>query len=213
MIRINLLGEKIDNSASHVLQGLGFILILASVISGLTVFHGSQQDKLKQMESDRDRLKAQLVKLQNETKEVENIEAKKKELQDMLRTIAELKARKNGPAHLLDEVSKYIPQRAWLTSVQQRADSLELAGYAIDYQTISDYSIELRKSPYFIDDKVQINQAKMEELVKDDKPSKLVNYSLVAKIENFLTLHSSQSQTMGLVPNVNLTVGVVKDGN
>jgi Tfp pilus assembly protein PilN len=62
--------------------------------------------------------------------------------------ITDLTKGKEGPVHLMDELAVAIPGNLWLTAIKQKGAELVLEGKAIDNIAVSNYMINLDKSPY-----------------------------------------------------------------
>ena len=148
MIRINLLGEKIDRTGTFLAHGLA----LAGAIVATTVFcflyHDSALSDLDMSKKEQALLESQLNKLREKTKKVDDLEKNKKLLSEKLTTIARLKAKKSAPVHLLNDITINIPDRSWLTSIKQKPDGLEFEGVALDPQTVSTFMTQLGTSKY-----------------------------------------------------------------
>lgn len=149
MIRINLLGEKQDNAVIHTLQVFAFGCVMVLTMAACYVHYSSTATELELAQREKTLLNQRLVALREKTKKVENLEKSKVLLKEKLMTISELKAKKNGPVHILHDITQAIPQQAWLTGVSQKSDALEFQGFALDNQTISVFMKTLEASPYF----------------------------------------------------------------
>src|SRR5688572_18908018 len=66
--------------------------------------------------------------LQAIKKQVDEFQAKKKTLEDKVNLIERLRAEQSGPVHMLDELSKALPDFVWLTSLDQNGPNLVLRG-------------------------------------------------------------------------------------
>ena len=148
MIRINLLGEKIDRSGIYAAHGLAVGGATVLAIFFCFLFHSSMTDRLELATNQKAILDGQLAKLREKTKKVEDLEKNKKLLSEKLTTIAKLKANKTGPVHLLDDITKAIPDRSWLTGIKQKPEGLEFQGVALDPQTVSSFMTQLGNSKW-----------------------------------------------------------------
>src|SRR5690606_10271297 len=119
---------------------------------------------------------SQLTKLKDKTKKVESMEQNQKLLIEKLEIIAKLKTRKQGPVRILDDLTKAIPEKAWLTAVTQKNDFIEVSGVAVDGQTVSDFIARLRESK-FIDD---ADAVKTQMVMRDDV--KLQSFTFPAQL-------------------------------
>ena len=149
MIHINLLGEKEDKTGIYVLQGLALTSVVVLSLGICGFYHGEQISQRDQLEGERLMLETQVARLRKQTKKVDELENKRKLLAEKLMTISKLKAKKQGPARVLDDLTGSIPQRAWLRTVTQRGASVEFAGVALDNQTVSLFMRNLEGSEYF----------------------------------------------------------------
>jgi type IV pilus assembly protein PilN len=185
MIRINLLGEQVDRSASYAIHSLILLacVVLILMLGGWSTNHAISV--LSDLENQVALKESQHTKLKNTTKKVEDLEQKQKLLIEKLEIIAKLKTRKQGPVRILDDLTKMIPDRAWLTSISQRNDFVEVSGVAVDGQTISDFIAQIRESR-FIED---ADEVKAQMVMRDDV--KLQSFTFPAKLSELLTLKKS----------------------
>jgi type IV pilus assembly protein PilN len=63
--------------------------------------------------------------------------------------IQSLNAKKTGPVEILDELSLIIPEKVWLTSLNNKGDDLVLEGLALDNTTIATFMKRLQASTHF----------------------------------------------------------------
>jgi Tfp pilus assembly protein PilN len=70
-------------------------------------------------------------------------------LQQRVALIEELRKGQSGPVHLLDEVSRALPERLWLTQLQQVEGDLRIEGRATSLTALSDFVGNLESSGYF----------------------------------------------------------------
>jgi len=63
--------------------------------------------------------------------------------------IEELRKGQTGPVHLLDEVSKNLPDAMWLVELKQTANDIVIDGRCISLTALSDFVSALEMSNYF----------------------------------------------------------------
>lgn len=154
MIKINLQGEKKDMTlvyAAHILvtTGSSFLLVLVLFFMQLSANSTEESGEMKKQT-----LHAEDTKLSKITKEVEELDNKRKWLADKLTTISRLKAVKQAPVQVLAALSDATPDKAWIKSMNKRGDAMEFAGVALDNQTISLLMKQLEDQPFF--DKIDL---------------------------------------------------------
>jgi len=174
MIRINLLPTA-KAKRTKTRTELQTQLLLAGVSVGLTVilcgyFWWQLNHQITMLRNDQARATKERDVLREKVKEVENYEANKKLLEEKNRIIEQLKRNQSGPVHLLDEISKNLPERVWLVSLNEQEGKIDLAGRAITNADIVDFINNLKRSPFFKD--VQIIESKQ----SNDNEKKIVLY-------------------------------------
>ena len=149
MIKVNLLGEPagIDRATQRWFGAYGASVLLLVTLCG--VVYASSIARVGALESETTQHNSTLIKLKKETKEVRELDAKRKELHAKLDVIARLKLTKVGPVRVLDDLNQAVPERVWLTEIAETATILKLSGYALDNQTIAAFMKELERSDFF----------------------------------------------------------------
>ena len=172
MIKINLLGNDtaIDNSGVFLLGG--YLLSMAACLLICFVLYSSSASEVSQLTEDTNRLKSQLAKLKETTKEVHGLESKREDLNNKLAVIATLRRSKVGPVRVLDDLNMAVPDRAWLSEIKEASGLLKISGVALDNQTVSLFMKDLEASDYF--DNIELVESK-QALAKASDPSQLVD--------------------------------------
>jgi type IV pilus assembly protein PilN len=159
MIRINLLSEaKPTRSRSfrpniqmpgNVPQSL--LMVALAVLS--LVFVSWKWYSLKAEHSD---LSDRIVKAETEKKRLDEIIKKGdtyKEQRDLLNKkiglITQLKKNQSGPVHLLDEISRKLPDFLWLDQMSGVNNGVTISGKATTYNAVSNFYNNLTGSKYF----------------------------------------------------------------
>jgi type IV pilus assembly protein PilN len=154
MIKINLLTEKITpQRVSTGLPGASSRNLIFAVIGILTVAYigfqwYSYNSKLNKLDEDIAVAREERERLQKIIRQVEEFDAKKQELSQKIDIISNLKKKQSGPVHLLDEVSKALPNLVWLTAINQRSGRIQVDGESITYNAVADFIENLRRSKY-----------------------------------------------------------------
>lgn len=182
MIRINLLGEKVDLSATYALQGVLYVCsVLLSVFLIFLIHDAVIHEKNTKLE-EKQSLEKRLVKLNVVTQRVQELEDKQKTLKEKLTTIATLKQRKNGPVHVLDDLTNALPEKAWVNDLTQKEGIISVKGVALDNQTIAEFMSKVGQYPLFDSDKVDL--VKSTEFLRDKV--KLKEFFLTVQLKSSL---------------------------
>src|SRR4029078_5163982 len=82
-------------------------------------------------------------------REVDRFEAQKRDLQQRVNLIEDLRQNQVGPVHLLDQISRSMPDRLWLTDMKQTGNDVPLDGKTSTLSSLADFVANLEASGYF----------------------------------------------------------------
>jgi type IV pilus assembly protein PilN len=99
-------------------------------------------------------------------------------LEEKNRIIGQLKKNQSGPVHLLDELSRNLPDRVWLLAMSEQGGKIDLEGRAITNSDIVDFVNNLKRSPFFKD--IQIIESRQSS--DNEKKISLYNFKLTGTI-------------------------------
>lgn len=153
MLRINLLPvRQLKKRAKARNQLISFGMIFCAVLVVLAFFGMLQKGKIDTVQAAIAELNMEQKRLAPIIREVDELEKKKKDLQNKIDIIKKLRRESSLTVHVLDEVANIIDtNRMWLTVLTQQGSSLQLKGTALDNQTVAQFMEELKKSPYIRD--------------------------------------------------------------
>src|SRR5215203_4610385 len=157
MIRINLLAaeRRAAKAASAGFQAGQKMMVIGSLILVLTAVGvgwrfwalGQQKSEVvRQIEVS----KREEARLQEILKQVEEFQNRRKMLEARVALIDELRKGQTAPVHMIDQVSRALPDMTWLTSIQQSSYTLTLQGRCLTLTSLSDFISNLETSRYFI---------------------------------------------------------------
>jgi len=155
MIRINLLAvDRERTKRSGLIPAAQRVTIAASLILiGTFLFVGWWFWSLHQTSSrvDEDLAKGEheMQQLRSVLAQVQKFESSKAQLQQRVTLIEQLRRGQSGPVHILDEISKAVPERLWLTDMTERGDDIVLAGMTTSLTGLSDFVANLESSVWF----------------------------------------------------------------
>jgi type IV pilus assembly protein PilN len=161
MIRINLLPIKEAERALGRRRQLSLAILSAVVVILMMALpYTFQARRLAQLEEQSEQLQQEIRRLDQQAKEVKDLDAKRAELQAKLKIIQELKRRRVGPVRALADLSDATPEKLWLTEFTEKGGAVSIQGLAIDNQTIAEFMRRLQQSKYFYEvDLVESAQA------------------------------------------------------
>ena len=159
MIRINLLAteRKAVKAASKGFQAGQKMMILGSLILVLVVAalgwrYWALGQQAAELEANIEAANREEERLQEILRQVREFEARKAMLQQRVDLIDELRKGQNAPVHMIDQVSRALPEMTWLTNMQQSPDgyTLTIQGRCLTLTSLSDYIGNLESSRYFM---------------------------------------------------------------
>ena len=144
MIRINLLGverQKVKAAAFDISQHAGalcaVILVLASAGTGWWFW--SLRQESAQVDADTAAANRETARLKSVLTEVQQFEARTKQLQERVQLIERLRAGQSVPVQLLDHISRSLPDMLWLTDLQQEGPAVTIQGRSTTLIALSDF--------------------------------------------------------------------------
>lgn len=156
MIRINLLADKPKTAApsrftldegKKIAIGGTLILLLAAGYVGWSFWSLGQEEDAVARELDTARAEEQrLIKV---ISEVRDFEARRERLEQRVALIEELRRGQTAPVHILDQVSRNLPDMVWLTTIKQSGYDLTIEGNCLSLTALSDFVGSLEHSRYF----------------------------------------------------------------
>jgi type IV pilus assembly protein PilN len=156
MIRINLLAAErtlskpqrtLIPAAQRVTLGAG-ILIVATA-AGIGWWYWSLQTESRRIDAEIARAETETQQLRSVLSQVQKFETRKAQLQQRVTLIERLRKGQTAPVHLLDEISRSVPDRLWLTGMTQQGPSFTLDGQTTSLTALSDFVANLEASPWF----------------------------------------------------------------
>jgi type IV pilus assembly protein PilN len=158
MIRNNLHAAERDKSKKKAATlgttgqkmtiGCSLILILAVLFIGWRYWAISRDSN--QVDAEISAAQQETVRLHSVILQVQQFEQQKAQLQQRVVLIEQLRKGQTGPVHLLDQVSRALPQMLWLTELKQTtANEVVIDGRCTTLTGLSEFVSNLEASGYF----------------------------------------------------------------
>ncbi len=184
MIRINLLAVERERTkkkagfqfAQKLTVGCSLILVLGALFIGWRYWSLTRQSA----EVDREIAQAQeeAGRLHTIIQQVQQFEQRKAQLQQRVELIEQLRRGQNGPVHMLDQISRAMPEMLWLTELKQNsATEVVIDGKCLSLTSLSDFVANLEASGYF---KKSIDIVSSTTEPMSQAPGELIRFSIRA---------------------------------
>ena len=156
MIRINLvagerraaknagrsfqIGQKITVAGS-------LILLVTALLIGWRYWDVTQHEA--QVARDIDAARREETRLAEVLKQVTEFELQRGQLQERVKLIDELRRGQSAPVHMVDQISRSLPEMTWLTSLRQEGYDVTMEGRCLSLTALSDFVGNLESTRYF----------------------------------------------------------------
>jgi type IV pilus assembly protein PilN len=186
MIRINLLAaERTPKKKAIAFQtgqklvlGCSLILVLALLFIGWRFWALSREST--QLDLEIAAAQQETTRLHSIIQQVQQFEQRKAQLQQRVTLIEQLRKGQTGPVHMLDQISRALPQMLWLTELKQTGDSVQLDGRCATLTGLSEFVTNLEASGYF-KRSVEILSTQVESM--STPPGELIKFSIKAQFQ------------------------------
>ena len=156
MIRVNLLAAEQSRPKAPAFSGLsankvhvlGAVLV-ALAVAGVGYRHLDLQSQQTYANLQLAQAKAEEQRLKAVTEELARFESQTQLLQQRVALIEQLRKGQRSPVTLLDQVSKQLPERLWLSSMSQVGADVTLQGSTTTLTALSDLIGNLEGSGVF----------------------------------------------------------------
>src|SRR5689334_286119 len=157
MIRINLLAvdrgpvRKARSAGVTAAQRvtIGAALILLATIVGIGWWFWSLRTRDQKLDVDIAQAEREANQLRSVLAQVQKFEARKAQLQQRVNLIEQLRRGQTAPVHVLDELSRAVPDRLWLVTMLQRGQDFTIEGRTTSLTGLSDFVANLEGSSWF----------------------------------------------------------------
>jgi type IV pilus assembly protein PilN len=184
MIRVNLLGadrpsKKAKKAAAPSTPGavqayLFLMLFTGGAVVLCAALYWYQSSTLERLNSDIAAAQRRQSELQAIKVQVDALEAKRATFQRKVDLIERLKTEQSGPVHLVDEISKSLPDMVWLSGLDQAGDVIKLTGQSTGLTAVADFISALQRSGWF----------PAVDLVSSTESANIITFALQATFKN-----------------------------
>ena len=180
MIRINLATErKTEKKKVAAAPGALQLYILLGIFIAVASFvcvagYWFKEAQLKELDAKIQTATARQTALQVIKKQVEEFQAKERLLQAQKDLIDRLRLEQANGVHMLDEVSKALPDFVWLQNLDQSGPQVKFTGQSNSLAAVADFISNLQKTGWF----------PRVELDSSTEQNSVVSFQLTSTFEN-----------------------------
>jgi type IV pilus assembly protein PilN len=186
VIRINLLAVERERTKRRALipaahrVAIGASLILIGSVLLIGWWFWSLHQTSQRVDADIARGEAETQQLRAVLAQVQRFESRKAQLQQRVTLIEQLRKGQTGPVHLLDHVSRALPDSMWLTDLKNTGADVAIDGRCTSLNSLSDFVSGLEGSKLFagsveiVDSRVELATNTTPELIRFSVKGKLL---------------------------------------
>lgn len=178
MIRINLLPVRATQK-KEMLKGqiIVFVLSLVLVVAACAGIYMNQLMRIDAVRDEISKNQGESLRLKKVIGEVTQFKKMQHELRGKLDVLEKIKQGKNGPVHLLDELSSAIPDKVWIDSFKESAGNITISGGGMNEEVVAEFLRNLESSNYYQGVDLQVIQQEAR------GPAKTQKFSLSCRVE------------------------------
>ncbi len=155
MIKINLLAVDRERTkrkstfqiGQKITVGCSLLLVVAAL--GIGWWFWYLQNASVELDQQIAEAETERGRLQNVIQQVQQFEAQRAQLQQRVTLIEQLRKGQTGPVHLLDQISRALPDTMWLTTLAQKVNEVVIDGRCMSLTALSDFVAALEASNLF----------------------------------------------------------------
>jgi type IV pilus assembly protein PilN len=178
MIRINLLPVREAQRRARLYTQLVVALIaLGLTVAGCFGLYVVKAAQISKKKADIHAAQTEINRLKKAIGEVAGFKKKQAELQGKLDILVQLKEKKNGPVHLLDDLSRILPAKLWVDSFKESGGRINIDGVGLNEETVASFLRDLEGSPYYKDVELTVTKQTTK------KDLKFQDFSIICQVE------------------------------
>lgn len=156
MIRVNLLAVERDRgrkrlviTAAHKVTAAA-LLVLAATVVIVGWWAWSLRERSLALDEELARAEVETRQIRSVLEQMRRFESQKALLQQRVTLIEQLRKGQSAPVHLLDEISKSLPDRLWLRDLTQSGADFTISGLTDSLTAVSDLVANLEDTQWFL---------------------------------------------------------------
>lgn len=150
MIRINLLPHREQKRIARQRRYISMLVVSFLAAAGIVLAGYMILSAKIDIQAGRNQfLTEENAKLDREIAEIDKLKAEKQALLDRKKIVERLQSNRTETVHMLDQLTRQVPEGVYLKDVKQTNDQLVLTGYAQSNARVSTLMRNLNDSPVF----------------------------------------------------------------
>ena len=184
MIRINLAPPSARKGRPFRLRlpafnvGLIFLILYVAAVGGIAVHWWQLSKEETRLTDEIDRAKRELAMLKPITDQASKVKDQLADLQKRVKTIEDLTKDQAKPIRMFDAFASVVPNDLWITRMEEKGNTLKVAGSAFSAVAVSDLMTNLRASGKFKDVDIVVSRQDLAKIPR------LVTFEVTCRFES-----------------------------
>ena len=182
MIRINLLPVRAAQRKEKIRTQVSVLclrLFVVCIVCGAEYMR--MNGKINDKKAEVSAAEQEINQLKKQIGEVSRYQKLQGDLKKKLEILQVLKEDKDGPVHLLNELSLALPEKLWVEAFSTNGNQVEIKGLCFSEKIVADFMRNLEKSPYYrnielgVTEQTKFNDVKLQKFAltcQIEKPAK-----------------------------------------
>ncbi|HLL53702.1 MAG TPA: PilN domain-containing protein [Myxococcaceae bacterium] len=139
MIRINLLPTRQVKKREAGKQIIAlFAAVLIAALAGNYFWYDAREQERARNQDRINQTRARIADLEKVIGEVNNINKRKKEVEDKLKILDDLRKGRSGPVRMMDALATATPKKVWLKNFDESQGLVSLKGAALSHDDVAE---------------------------------------------------------------------------
>ena len=135
-----------------------FVVLLTGI--GVFLVHNHVNGMIEHQQARNALLEEEIKQLDEKIAEIKDLEARRKALEDRMKVIANLQTTRPWIVYLFEQLVQTLPDGTYLTSMNQKANKLDIVGKSESNARVSAYMRNIQDSDWLADPSLDVIEAK-----------------------------------------------------
>lgn len=140
MIRINLLPVRQvqKREIGRQILILAAVVVVGALVGNYLWFDNRNTERNKRAQQLADTTR-RITELEKVIGEVNNINKQKKEVEEKLKILNDLRKQRSGPVRMLDALATATPKKVWVAEFNEQSNLVKLTGKALSHEDVAEF--------------------------------------------------------------------------
>lgn len=145
MIRINLLPVRASKKRELGKQWLAlFTIVFIASVAGNYFWYARKEETLAKVRAMTAKYRADNAELQKIIGEVNDIKKQREDIENKLKILRDMRARRVGPVKMMDELTFVLPPKVWIVNLEEKGGTVTITGSGATLEDVATFMKKLK---------------------------------------------------------------------